>query len=164
MAIQIDEAGTHQAAPQDAVALLLACHARIRRYCAAATAIAHAPQPDRASIETTRTYFTEALPLHAEDEEALFLPRVQMRHPIPPEITAQHTQIQALLPRMAERWQQLLAGVVPTDLIGATAEWTTLLEAHLALEEATIIPQAQALLTPAEHLRFVADMLARRNT
>ena len=164
MAIQIDEAGTHQPAPQDAIALLLACHARIRRYCATAARIADALEPDHASVEATRRYFTEALPLHAEDEDTLFLPRVRAHHPIPPAISEQHAQIQALLPQMAERWTQLLTGERAHDLAAITARWTTLLEAHLALEEATFIPQAQALLTPAEHQRFVADMLARRNT
>jgi iron-sulfur cluster repair protein YtfE (RIC family) len=69
------------AAPGDAVALLLECHERIRSFLALARRIAEAGPAAPASVgeaaTRVRRYFTEALPLHAQDEEASVLPRLR---------------------------------------------------------------------------------------
>ena len=68
-------------AADDAVGLLLECHERIRSFLALARRIAEVGPSEPGSVPEAaarvRRYFTEALPLHAQDEEASILPRLR---------------------------------------------------------------------------------------
>lgn len=71
------------ATPEDAVGLLLECHHRIRTFLALARRIAAAGPGDRGDVADSAArvtrYFTQALPLHARDEEESVLPRLRGR-------------------------------------------------------------------------------------
>lgn len=166
MPIQIDEPSAEPSAATDAVDLLMACHARIRRFSALAQRIAQrvvqGAAPDPTSVTAVRRYFTEALPLHAADEETLFLPKLGALVPVRAELSAQHEHIERLLPILSDRWSKVLDGARPDDLTELTTELTELLIAHITLEESTLIPTARAELSAEDHQHFVAAMHARR--
>jgi hemerythrin-like domain-containing protein len=70
-----------RSSPQDIVDLLLECHARIRRFIALARKLAdNADAPSAEVAEAAGQicrYFSEALPLHAADEEQSIVPRLR---------------------------------------------------------------------------------------
>ncbi len=73
------------ATPEDAVALLLECHDRIRSFLAMAGRIAAAGPGERDGVAEAAArvarYFRQALPLHARDEEDSILPRLRGADP-----------------------------------------------------------------------------------
>jgi iron-sulfur cluster repair protein YtfE (RIC family) len=159
---------------EELVDLLLACHGRIRTFIELAIAIGERPDASADDIADGSTrvqrYFSEALPLHVEDEEEGVLPRLHGRSPV----------VDAALDRMCEEHdqheaplRQLLAlcaslRSTPGDataraaLAGAGRQLLAALEPHLEAEERVIFPAIRALLTADEQREIVGELRARR--
>ncbi|MCB9536131.1 MAG: hemerythrin domain-containing protein [Myxococcales bacterium] len=174
MTIRIDEP-PDAAADDDVAGRLLACHARIRRFCATACRLAAAEDPPPAEVVEAaagvRRYFAEALPLHAEDEDESIAPRLRGRDATVDAalaaMTAEHAAHRPLLERLIELTGDLTARPdrLPAlrDALAATADaLRAALEAHLRAEEATVLPALARLLPPRERRAIVAEMAARR--
>ncbi len=104
------------AAAGDAVGLLLECHERIRSFLALARRIAEvgpsAPGTVPEAAARVRRYFTEALPLHARDEEESILPRLRGLDP-----TVDAPRRRARRPRAALRYRFRFAWAISSQLL-----------------------------------------------
>ncbi|HEY6101090.1 MAG TPA: hemerythrin domain-containing protein, partial [Anaeromyxobacter sp.] len=91
----------------DAVDLLLECHDRIRAFLTLSRRLADAGPADQGELtdaaERVRRYFTQALPLHARDEEESLVPRLRGRDP------ALDAQLDAMTSEHAEHERPLRA-------------------------------------------------------
>jgi len=158
--------------PDDLVALLLACHDRIRTFAALGVAVAegcHAEALVRDACARAARYFREAYPLHVADEELSILPRLRDHDPhLDAALTqmadehARHTPLVAaliaacerLLAQPAEAWDLAAFGPLSEQLVAELGE-------HLALEEARVFPAVAALPAPVQ-AEVVAELRARR--
>lgn len=165
--------GRSTAAPDDVVALLLACHERIRSFVAIARLAATREASDEEVVQAlarVERYFEEALPLHVADEEESLVPRLRGRDRELEEaleaMRAQHAEHDAALvallgasaslrerPRDEERRRALAAAA--ERLEAAFAE-------HLALEERVVFPAIRRLLSPEVQREVVRELRARR--
>jgi hemerythrin-like domain-containing protein len=157
--------------PDDAAAMLLHCHEKIRTFAKlaidAASAV-NAPASERADAAAkVHRYFTVALPLHVADEERSIRPRLLAAAPTPAIVEAlatmakEHSQHEDLILELVPLWQASAADLART--ISAAQRLEELLRAHLEMEEATILPALRSL--PAEATRAIQDeMRARRQT
>lgn len=159
---------------EDLLDLLMACHARIRAFSALAVALGERPAltPEEVvdACDRVSRYFSEALPLHARDEEESILPRLLGRDPA----------LDAALARMRDEHgehrgplQELIARCVtvrasPTDvslraaLAPVARDLRAQFDAHLASEESVVFPAVRARLTEDERRAVVAELRARR--
>jgi hemerythrin-like domain-containing protein len=163
------------AAPGDAVDLLLECHQRIRSFLALARRIAEARDADASEIgeaaTRVRRYFSEALPLHARDEEDSILPRLQGRDAAVDAalaaMTREHLEHEHPLGMLLAGCQALSndpgrrAELVPS-IASATADLERHFAGHLQAEEAVIFPAVRRLLDPAADREVVREIRARR--
>ncbi len=155
----------------DPFELLMACHARIRRHAALVRRLALDADATTAHVqdaaERAHRYFSEALPLHAADEDESLAPRA-----------AADPELRQGFEALAEQHREIhraLADVLPT--LGHLAEHpeapraalgapgprlAELLEAHLAFEERALFPGLRALLTLAARSEIAHEMRARR--
>jgi iron-sulfur cluster repair protein YtfE (RIC family) len=163
------------AAHGDAVDLLLECHVRIRTFLGMARRLAEGASapPDEIAAAALRVhrYFTQALPLHALDEEESILPRLRGLDPeVDRELAtmvhehAEHARpLEALvgacaaLAREPGRHAALAATVG-----GATAELERHFGAHLTREEAVVFPALRRLLDAEADAGIVREIRARR--
>jgi hemerythrin-like domain-containing protein len=163
------------AVPEDAVGLLLDCHARIRAFTALAGRLARAgqegPEVIRDTARQVRRYFTEALPLHARDEEESVLPRLRGRDAALDRALAtmarEHQEHRGPVSRVVEACWELEGDAaafsrLAPELGAAAAELERHFTEHLALEEAVIFPALRRLLSPAEDAAVVGELRARR--
>ena len=163
------------AAPADAVALLLECHERIRSFLALARRIGEVGPSDPGSAAEAaarvRRYFTEALPLHAQDEESSILPRLLGLDPVVDrELLAmardhrEHErpmgELVAACDRIARAPEELaaLASVVGR----AAAELERHFAGHLDREEVVIFPAARRLLDRSADAAIMREIRERR--
>jgi hemerythrin-like domain-containing protein len=163
------------AAPGDAVDLLLECHQRIRSFLALSRRIAEAGDVDGAEVAEAaarvRRYFTEALPLHARDEEDSILPRLRGRD------AAVDAALEAMAREHLEHERPLSAlvsvcevlsrdagrrGDLVPQIAAATGELERHFAGHLRCEETVIFPAVRRLLDPAADLEIVREIRARR--
>ncbi|ABS25811.1 hemerythrin domain-containing protein [Anaeromyxobacter sp. Fw109-5] len=163
------------AAPGDAVDLLLECHVRIRSFLALARRIAEAGEADEGGVaeaaERVRRYFTQALPLHARDEEDSILPRLRGREPAVDaaldEMTREHADHEAPLAVLVGACEELsraprcLAALAPV-VARATGELEQHFAAHLEREEQVIFPAMRRLFDRATDEALVREIRARR--
>lgn len=151
--------------------LLAACHERIRRFSAMATALAASPTAAApADVADTaraiRRYFAEALPLHLADEEESLLPRLRGHDPALDaalaRMHAEHRDHQPLVDAVIAACDAIAAGAAaPATLAAPAAALAAATESHLAAEEATIAPAVAAL--PADvQATIVTELRARR--
>lgn len=163
------------ATPDDAVALLLECHDRIRTFVALARRIAAARPDELAGVAEAAArvarYFTEALPLHARDEEESILPRLRGRA----------EDVDAALETMAREHREhegpldevvAACGALARDparlgeLAPALARAAAALDAHFILhlrrEEEIVFPAMRRLLTREDDAAIVRELRARR--
>ena len=162
-------------AADDAVGLLLECHERIRSFLALARRIAEVGPSEPGSVPEAaarvRRYFTEALPLHAQDEEESILPRLRGLDPVvDAELEAmarEHREHERPLRALVGACEQLarapeslpdLAPVVEE----ATAELERHFAEHLGREEAVIFPAVRRLLDRSADAAIVREIRARR--
>jgi iron-sulfur cluster repair protein YtfE (RIC family) len=158
----------------DAVDLLLECHERIRSFLATARRIAEAG-PSEAGVADAaarvQRYFTQALPLHAQDEEETILPRLrgldarvdaeldtmarEHREHEPPlgEFVAACERI-AREPERLSQWAEIVGR--------AAAELERHFAAHLAREETVIFPAMRRLLGRAADAEIMREIRGRR--
>ncbi len=178
------------AAPEDAAGLLLECHGRIREFLALAGRIAEASRVEEEALREAavcvRRYFTEALPLHARDEEESVHPRLrgrevgldrelhamvrEHRDHIRPlatlvaaceEIELQLTRRDAGSPLGGGRAPERLARLAPI-VRRATEQLERHFAEHLRREETVIIPAMRRLLGPGDDAAIVREIRARR--
>ena len=159
----------------DPLGMLRACHARIERQLATLRRLAvHLPVhgADRDAQLAARAilrYFDTAAPNHHADEEASVFPRLLVRAPAARAIVATlerdhhvafHTNWRRLRP--------LLCGIasgqrdtLPPALVNRVCEAYA---AHIALENATLIPMCAEALTLEDLVDIGGEMAARRGT
>lgn len=160
------------------VELLVECHARIRHFSALARQLADAGDAPAAEIGEAalrvHRYFTEALPLHAQDEEQSILPRLRGRDAeVDRELEAmvsEHREHEAdggALARVVELTRTLahdparLRELGPA-LAAAAEALTRHFDAHLAREERVIFPAIARHVDPALDAQLVREVRARR--
>lgn len=161
---------------EDLVAPLLACHERIRAFCATAARLSTprgaGPEEIAEAAAAVERYFRVALPLHVEDEDLSILPRLASARAPAPVLAAaaamarEHGPIEEALAGLCPRWAEL--GQDPTalprlaaGLQADTARLAALLDAHLAGEEAIVFPAVREHLS-ADAPAIRAEMRARR--
>jgi len=163
------------AIPADAVELLLECHVRIRFFLDLTSRLAASrdlpPEEVAAAAARVHRYFTQALPLHARDEEESLLPRLRGRDPAVDDelqiMCREHAEHARPLERLTGHCAALAAEPGRLgELAPAVGLAGSLLARHFAVhldrEERLILPAARRLLTPDEDARLVAEMRARR--
>ena len=165
--------------PGGVVEALLACHARIRSFSQLALVLvttrgAPAGEISDAAARVER-YFRVALPLHVEDEERSIRPRLLAAGVVDPggeiaraldAMSAQHVDIDGALEALLPRWAAIARDAAALDegraeLHAATARLCAAFEAHLAGEEAWILPAVKASLA-REHESIAREMQLRR--
>ncbi len=158
----------------DVVDLLLECHDRIRAFLLFARRIGQAAADDpgvpEAAVRVHR-YFTQALPLHARDEEDSVLPRLRGREP------AVDAELAAMVREHADHERPLGALVAACALLArepgrhaalapaiasATAELERHFEAHLRREEEVVFPALRRLLDADARAAIARELRARR--
>jgi iron-sulfur cluster repair protein YtfE (RIC family) len=159
----------------DLVDLLLECHERIRAFGALARKLGE--QSDfgsddvvEASLGVVR-YFTQALPLHVQDEEQSILPRLKGKQPAVDaalaQMQAQHASHQRPLERVVAICGDLARRATGAPELGAELHGLAqrlereLLE-HLELEETVIFPAITLHLSADEQAAIVRELRARR--
>jgi iron-sulfur cluster repair protein YtfE (RIC family) len=163
------------AAPRDAVDLLLDCHERIRAFLAMAGRVATAGAADESGIrdaaERVHRYFTQALPLHAKDEEESLLPRLRGRDPaVDAELEAmarEHREHERPLRTLVDACEVIARDParhpeVAPELAAATEELERHFAAHLRREEEVIFPALRRLLDARADSEIVTELRARR--
>jgi iron-sulfur cluster repair protein YtfE (RIC family) len=163
------------AAADDAVDLLLECHERIRSFLALARRIAEVGPSEPGSVPDAaarvRRYFTEALPLHAQDEEESILPRL---HGLDASVDAdleamsrEHREHERPLGVLVGACDQLaraperLPELAPA-VSRAAGELERHFAEHLRREEAVIFPAVRRLLDRSADAAIVREIRARR--
>jgi hemerythrin-like domain-containing protein len=164
-----------RAARENAVGMLLECHERIRAFLELARRLGEADAASREEVAEAalrvHRYFTEALPLHARDEEESILPRLRGLDPgVDAELATMVAEHQdhdrplgalveacAELARAPERLPELRRRVAD-----AAAELAAHFDAHLAREETVIFPALRRLLAPSVDGAIVGEIRARR--
>lgn len=163
------------ATPEDAVGLLLECHDRIRTFVAMARRVAAAGPDDRAGLAEAAgrvsRYFSEALPLHALDEEASVLPRLRGRAP---ELDAaldamarEHRAHEGPLGVVVEACEAIARdpsrhGELAPALARAAADLDAHFVEHLRREEEIVFPALRRLLSAEDDAAIVRELRARR--
>lgn len=159
------------------LAVLKHCHDRIRKQLATLDKLlqhlpAHGPdQQARQAATAILRYFTEAAPLHHEDEEIDLLPTL--------ESTAQGEDavlLQELLPiilrqhlQMAQQWkvlEQQLTSIAKGETSGLAEQdvrdFQEIYAGHMLIEETQIAPMAKQIFSDAQMRQFGAAMQKRR--
>jgi iron-sulfur cluster repair protein YtfE (RIC family) len=161
-------------ADDDPLALLTACHARIRSFAGLARRLGEAAglaAPDVVdAAERVGRYFGEALPLHAQDEEESLAPRLRGRHPALDRalerMSAEHLDHAPLLARLIAVCERLAVEpgaheAVRAELLSVSTALVEAMESHLAQEERDIFP-ALATLDPETQASVAREIRARR--
>lgn len=166
--------GSDASAPESLVDLLLACHARIRRFARLAQTVGARPELSVAEVRAATVlcvrYFADALPLHVRDEEDSLWPRLLERNEALSStiavMKAQHgaheAHVEALL--SALRAVQKFPGEVALhrQLEQVAARLEADFEVHLRLEETALFPLLGEALSPQEQVQIVQELRARR--
>jgi hypothetical protein len=159
----------------DAVDLLLECHVRIRAFLALARRLGEAREETPGALADAalqvQRYFTQALPLHARDEEDSVAVRLRGREPALDraleDMIREHHAHERPLAELVEACVAIavdpgrhagLAGVV----LGAVAGLERHFQAHLAREEEVVFPALRRLLDGAADAAVVEEIRARR--
>lgn len=160
--------------PEDLVGILLECHQRIRKFVRLAEQIGRSEElADAEVIDGCRRcerYFTEALPLHVEDEERSLLPRLRgLSRSVDEALDAMRTEHVEHGPELESMLEALRSvarepGRRPhrERLLAAATKLARQFEQHLALEEQQIFPAVRALLPPEAQSAVLDELRARR--
>jgi hemerythrin-like domain-containing protein len=157
----------------DPLGMLVACHGRIERQLdtlqrLAAHLPAHGADKDaQAAARAILRYFDNAAPNHHADEEASVFPRLLARRPAARDLVARlegdhHATFDANWKRLRPLLASIAAGtreVLPPDFV---REVRAAYEAHIAVENGTLIPMCAEALTPTELAEIGGEMAARR--
>ena len=162
--------GASPAGHEGPVALLLACHGRIRSFTALAAGLASSqPAPDAevaAAARRVHRYHAVALPLHQADEELSIAPRLTdsaLAGPLAA-MKREHIELDEVLAALLPLWERLaaepgrraeLSPVLSREVSRMQALWSR----HLAAEEELIFPALGRL---PDLARVLEEMRARR--
>ena len=159
----------------DAVDLLLECHDRIRSFLLLARRIAGARGDERDGVPEAAgrviRYFTQALPLHALDEEDSILPRLVGQEPALDEALAtmarEHAEHAAPLAALVAACAVLARdparhGELAPEVGAAADALDRHFAAHLAREEQVVFPAVRRLLDRTDQAALVREIRARR--
>jgi len=159
----------------DPIDLLLDCHARIRQFTALARRLADAtdapPEQVVDAAERVARYFGVALPLHAADEEASLAPRLRGHDADLDRALAvmrdEHDAHDAAVAAVCAVCEALAAdpsrhAALAVRLGQAADALAAHFDAHLAAEEAVVVPAARRLLDADARAAVLAEMRARR--
>ena len=165
--------GTPAPGFDDPLGVLRACHRRMERQLATLVRLRrhlpahHADDDARAAAAAILRYFDSAAPNHHADEEASLLPRLVAARP---EIAPLCASIERDHVELGARWMRLrprLAAIVARSgahlPIREVETFCAAYAAHIAREEGTLLPQAQAALDAAALAAIGEEMSARRN-
>lgn len=160
--------------PPGLIDLLEACHQRIRFFIRLCTEVARrgdvpAAESARACADAVR-YFREALPFHVADEDESIFPRLvgssaevdQALAVLRADHARQEAQIALLLGTLDEVRQQPLDEGARGRLAAIAAPLETELEEHLLLEERTVFPRIQDVLSDEVQRSILGELRARR--
>ena len=162
-------------ASEDLVDLLLECHQRIRSFAALARKVAE--QSDYSSDDVVEAclgvvrYFTQALPLHVEDEEQSIVPRlIGKQSTLDQALTlmqSQHASHQRPLERLVALCGDMAqrsagAAELGVELRSLAQRLEGELLEHLELEESEIFPAIKRYLSAHEQAEIVRELRARR--
>lgn len=160
---------------EDLISLLLECHGRIRSFTDLAARLAEgggaAPAEVAEAAERVRRYFTEALPLHARDEEESILPRLAGRdRQLDAALVAmhhEHAEHEPALERLVVLCAQLAAAPerhaeLAPALASVAAALREMFDRHLAREESTVFPAVERYVDDEGRRQIVRELRARR--
>ncbi|MGM0577956.1 MAG: hemerythrin domain-containing protein [Myxococcota bacterium] len=176
MPIEFEPGKSRTEESEDALGMLMACHARMRRFVQMSRELAKAEGADPDEVargaRMLHRYFSEALPLHAQDEDVSIAPRLRdvVDEGVLRAIEAmevEHRQVDSLLvdlvplldtlaeqPERLEDRRALLKEL--TSLLGDT------LLHHISAEEAVVFPAMEEALSQQQLDEIVTEMRARR--
>lgn len=153
-------------AEDDVTSRLRDCHARIRAHLAEAVAVARSDElePRRTGARAVLRYFTEALPLHAADEDVSVASSVgPSLATLVERLAREHVEIDGLVATLSTDWARWAGGErgLATDVHAAALErLDRLFRAHLELEETVLFPAIDRL--PATTRRSIVQAMAAR--
>ncbi len=164
-----------RAPSHDAVGLLLECHERIRAFLSLGRQIAEVREASAAALEEAALrvlrYFSEALPLHARDEEESILPRLHGHDPAVDAaldaMVREHAEHEPPLRRLLDACRELVRDPLRhAALRHAVADAVEELERHFAehlrREEEVVFPAMRRYLDAAANAAIVAEIRGRR--
>lgn len=165
-----------QSPEEDAIALLLGCHQRIRHFTEVAVRLASTPEASEQervdAAQAVLRYYTIALPLHEADENDSIYPRLHKRLPAGAlaeaneNMIAQHRTIDALVARLVPLWREIAAHPARQkefeSLLDNTEELQNTWRSHLQLEEEQVVPAMRQYLAASELEVVRREMRARR--
>ncbi|QLI81133.1 hemerythrin domain-containing protein [Chitinibacter fontanus] len=155
------------------VAMLIACHDRVRQYAALTeTLVSHVAQhgADAAAIAGAQSilrYFDIAAPLHHQDEDEDLFPALiplasaELKQVID-QIMAEHDELGALWQQVRAALLALVAGNDNELSAELAAQFASRYPAHAAREEDEIYPYAKVLLDAKQLQQLGRNMAARR--
>lgn len=155
------------------VAMLIACHDRVRQYAALTEKLAfhlQAHGADAAAVASAQSilrYFDIAAPLHHQDEDDDLYPAL-LAQAAPDlagaiaEITAEHEQLEALWQTVRTALLAVVAGSPKALDLALAQQFALRYPAHAAREEAEIFPFAEQILDAACLAQLGKTMAARR--
>jgi hemerythrin-like domain-containing protein len=175
MLTRIQVADKPQGNEEDATALLLGCHQRIRHFTEIALRIAQNPRTAASekaeAASSVLRYFEVALPLHEADENESVYPRLHRRLPAGAlavaneDMVRQHTEIDAVIAELIPMWRSTAKGEAqPSNalLLAKTEHLQSLWDAHLSLEEERVLPAMRKYLTSEDLEAIRCEMRSRR--
>ena len=167
MLVTLGRAASSPLGGGDAVDDLMACHGRILRFVDLSARLAGGgPAAEVAeAAAAVHRYFSVALPLHAEDEDASLVPRLlqvapELRGAIE-ETLAEHRLIEELLGELVPLWADV-AGAPARRLADGASRLAALFAPHLEREERLLFPAARERLSPGELAALRGEIRARR--
>jgi hemerythrin-like domain-containing protein len=161
----------------DPMAMLEACHERVRRSLdrlgriAQRAARGHVDEAVREAARDVLRYFDVAAPHHHEDEERHVFPRVKSAcgdaalQDVVHTLERQHLELRALWATLRGPLEALANGrddAVDAPARDVAAQFIALYERHAAIEESVVFPVAVAQLAAGELVRIGGEMAARR--
>ena len=155
------------------VAMLIACHDRVRQYAALTEKLAlHLEKygADAAAVAGAQSivrYFDVAAPLHHQDEDddlfpALLLKATPELAAVITEITAEHAELGALWQQVRSALLAVIAGDAKALVLSLAQQFAQRYPAHAAREEREIYPFAAQLLDSACLAQLGKTMSERR--
>lgn len=156
--------------------LLMACHARIRRFARLAFTLGAQRTTPAAEVKEVAQrclrYFTQGLPLHVRDEEDSIAPRLA-GHSAALDATlgrmrAEHLSHEVRLQSLADALRAVIDQpnhpVVHRQLAREAATLETDLEGHLRFEEFELFPLLDEALPAATQAQIIQELRARRRS
>lgn len=163
---------------QRPVELMSDCHRRIESFLATLQHLAeHASDAEltdteRSELTRALTYFSEAAPLHTQDEEVSLFPRLMKAAPhkagpVLERLESDHRTAEAAHARVEALGQRWLGdGTLPVDdreaLRGLLADLSAIYGEHIQLEDETLFPLATEVLDGNTLHEIGREMEARR--